>query len=80
MDYLAEARRELSSKTREQLEAETAYKWAARAVVAHERGLFRDAIDFAHEALEHGAFADETGEIMRAVRSWILHYAPHGVL
>lgn len=59
---LADARRELRAKTREEIDLDTAEKWAARAVAADER--FREtgaekwhemAIEFAHEAIEHAA-------------------------
>ena len=36
MDLVDEARAELLSKTREQIERETAFKWAARAVAAYQ--------------------------------------------
>jgi hypothetical protein len=80
---LNDARREVLEKTREQIEHETAFKWAARAVAAYE--LFRqtrlnrwlcDSEHFRDEACEHGAMADETGEALRAVRAWMHRYIP----
>lgn len=59
---------ELQQKTRAQIETETADKWGARAVAAY--GLFvadkdtrwlSDAIEYAHEAVEHAAAAEEAG-------------------
>jgi hypothetical protein len=58
------AREELASKTRAQIEAETADKWAARAVAAYERYAttssladYADATIYWHEALEHASEA-----------------------
>jgi hypothetical protein len=36
MSDIAEARREIMRKSRSQIEVETAYKWAARAVAAYQ--------------------------------------------
>lgn len=61
---LEAARAELSSKSCEQIEGETAAKWACRAVVAYEafvqtgdRSYFASYAVHAHEALEHAAEA-----------------------
>jgi hypothetical protein len=87
MDLVAEARAELLSKTREQIERETAFKWAARAVAAYQLWhegrspkMFRDFGTYADEACEHAASADETGEALRSVRTWMDTYIPRGVL
>jgi hypothetical protein len=86
-DLLDEARRELSQKTLKDIERDTAWKWAARAVAAYQLGdygriptLYRDCVTYAGEAFEHAVFADETGETLQAVRSWVYHYIPRGVL
>lgn len=75
---LAEARLEIQRKTRGQIEKDTAYKWAARSVAAYflysERDdpkWLADASDYFHEAIEHAALADESGEILYAVRAWV---------
>jgi hypothetical protein len=52
---ILEARRELASKTKKQIEWETALKWCGRACVAWDLGLHADAREYAHEALEHAA-------------------------
>ncbi len=59
---LAEARVELSKKSREQIDLETAVKWGARAVAAFEVyrrsgdvRWFGVAVEYAHEAREHAA-------------------------
>jgi hypothetical protein len=84
---LAEARLEISHKTLKEIERETAWKWAARAVAAYQLGdngriptLYRDCVTYAGEAFEHSVFADETGETLRAVRAWVYQYIPQGVL
>jgi hypothetical protein len=82
---LDDARRELAQKSRSQIEAETAYKWAARAVAAYERFLqdrrvlrwLNDCQEYAHEAVEHAALADSTGDTLRAVRAWMRPYIPN---
>lgn len=59
---------ELSSKTSEKIEAETAIKWGARALAAWslataQKGTpnylfwFREAVAYKHEALEHAGWA-----------------------
>ena len=86
MDLVAEARAELLSKTREQIERETAFKWAARAVAAYElwvrgdREMYHDAVCYIGEALEHAVFADETGQTVQDVRDWVHRYVPRGAL
>jgi len=87
-DLLAEAQREISQKSRSQIEHETAFKWASRAAAAY--GLFRsnqkelrwlrDSADYYHEAIEHAALADHSGEVLRAVREWVHRYIPRGAL
>jgi hypothetical protein len=80
MDRLDEARRELNERTREQIEEETAYKWAARAVAAYENHVrapsdattwLLDADSYMHEAIEHAALADRTGDVLWNVRRWV---------
>jgi hypothetical protein len=85
MSLLEEARLELSQKTLKDIERDTAWKWAARAVAAfqlwNEKGapeLYRDSLTYWGESLEHAVFADETGETVRAVRNWMLQHVPPG--
>lgn len=83
---LAEARIELASKSLKQIELETAFKWAARALAAYElwvggdRAMFHDAVTYLGEALEHAVFADETGATVQAIRDWVHQYVPRGIL
>ncbi len=85
MTQLDEAREEVQVKSRSQIEEETAYKWAARAVAAHENyaqtrnvSWLRDCQDYYHEAVEHAALADHSGAVLRAVRTWVHRYIPRG--
>jgi len=80
---LTGAQHEIAYKSREQIEEETAWKWAARAVASYQefrRSNFHrwlmDAADYAHEAIEHGALADYDGAVLRAVRNWMARYIP----
>lgn len=79
------ARRELAEKSREQIEEETARRWADRAIAAFQmsrevidrdfaRSLARDALDYYNEAVEHAASADRTGDALRAVRAYVDQY------
>ena len=88
-ELLAEAQHEILEKSREQIEEETAFKWAARAVAAYRQvrrpphqphRWLRDANTYFDEALEHAALADESGEVLRAVREWMGRYIPRGAL
>lgn len=83
MNPVEEARAEILQKPRVAIEEETARKWAARAVAASilfkETGGHRwlhDALDYAHEACEHAAFADQTGQTLQSVRAFIRQRAP----
>ncbi len=87
MSLLEEARLELSQKTLKEIERDTAWKWAARAVAAYQLWgnggdpmLYRDFLTYAGEAFEHSVFVDETGETLQAVRDWVHQYIPRGVL
>lgn len=85
MNLLEEARCEVADKTRDQIEEETAYKWAARAVAAYERHAksdgamwLRDAVTYFDEAVEHAALADRSGLVLHAVRQWVDAHVPRG--
>jgi len=77
---LIEARGDVASRARSEINRESAWRWATLAVAASERRLFSDAVDYAHEAVEHAAQADETGAELRAVRDWLRVHAPPGIL
>lgn len=80
---LEAARREVLEKSHEQVEEETAWKWAARAVAcfenheeSHSERWLEDYEDYRHEAIEHAAFADQDGTVLRNVRAWLERHAP----
>jgi hypothetical protein len=86
-DLLANARREVTQKPRGQIEEETAFKWASYSVATYElfqstrlHHWLRDSQHYYDEALEHAALADESGEVLRAVRVWVSRYVPPGVI
>jgi hypothetical protein len=85
MALLDDARRELAEKSRGQIDTETAWKWAARAVAACQlareaprpelaTALVCDMNYYADEAIEHAALADSTGATLQAVRAWMRQY------
>ena len=79
-ELLREARLDVRSKRRTQINRESAWRWAALAVAACEAGRPSDAVDYYHEAVEHAALADQLGEDLRAVRAWVSARVPPGVL
>jgi hypothetical protein len=59
---------ELKTKTLKQIQIETAYKWGGRALAAMQLGLQHDAIEYAHEAIEHGALSG-VDHVLREIRA-----------
>jgi len=68
--YLENAIAELQTKSLQDIQVETAFTWAFRARAAKELGLIHDAIEYEHEAIEHGALAGNPAVLDR-VRSII---------
>jgi hypothetical protein len=66
-DYYMDAIDELQALTLKQIQVETAYKWAGRALAAASLGKGHDAIEYAHEALEHAALSGKDS-VLREVR------------
>lgn len=73
-DYYVEGLSELkgieglyAGKTLKQIQVETAYKWAGRALAAASLGLGHDAIEYAHEAIEHAALSGKDN-VLREIR------------
>lgn len=66
-ESVAHAREELSEKTLRQVQYDTAFKWAGRALVAGKMGLMEDAHEYAHEAAEHAAL---TGDAKLLAHIW----------
>lgn len=74
-DILDDARDELRSKPHEQIQVETAYKWAARACAAQELRRTEAACDYGHEAIEHAALSGDDA-VLQDVRALL---DAHGV-
>lgn len=67
-EAIEKASRELRSKSLEQIHAETAVTWAGRAYAAVRLGLESDAVDYAHEAIEHAALSGNM-ELLVGIRT-----------
>lgn len=65
-----EARTELRKKSIDDIQRETAWKWAARAVAAVEMGAYLDAHEYAHEAVEHAGLCTDDSLITQ-VRTFL---------
>lgn len=71
-EQIRKAASELQSKTLKDIQIETAKTWAGRACVAATVGLKQDAVEYAHEAIEHAALSGEEGlltDIRTALRA-----------
>ena len=55
-----EAMTELRTKSLRAVHVETAIRWCGRAIAARAMGRHDDAREYAHEALEHAALADDS--------------------
>ena len=77
---LLEARGDVASKRRTDVNQESAWRWAALAIAAWEIGKVADAVDYYHEAVEHAAHCDSSGENLRQVCAWVRVHVPAGVL
>lgn len=73
-----EATKEVKSKSKQQIDIETAYKWASRSIAClqiqkqttdpKEKVHWADlADDFRHEAMEHAATSDDGGKTLKEV-------------
>ena len=66
--YIEKAIAELQQKTLNAIQQETAKVWAGRACAAAHLGLHHDAIEYAHEAVEHAALSGND-TLLREVRT-----------
>ena len=66
-DHYFDALQELQVMTLKQIQVDTAYKWAGRALAAVNLGRGHDAIEYAHEALEHAALSGKDS-VLREIR------------
>lgn len=84
-DDIKEAIKEVKEKTKQQVDIDTAHKWANRAIAClliakqteegKERLKWIDfADDYRHEALEHAATADDDGKTLKEVVAKIEKY------
>jgi hypothetical protein len=76
-----EALDEVQNKKEEQIETETAYRWASRSCACYqlhkETGLIKwllKAEDYCHEALEHAALAKDNGKTLKIIEAEIKKY------
>lgn len=67
-EYVRKAAIELRQKSLNDIQVETAKTWAGRAIVAADLGLLHDAIEYAHEAIEHAALSGKDS-LLRDVRT-----------
>lgn len=68
LPYVEKAKGELSNKSLKQIQVETALTWTGRACASMMRGEHDDAIEYAHEGIEHAALSGERG-LLDQVRS-----------
>lgn len=71
--YIEKAKGELSSKSLKQIQIETALTWTGRACASALRGEHDDAIEYAHEGIEHAALSGERG-LLDQVRSVLFEH------
>lgn len=57
--YITQAVVELRSKSQQDIQRETALVWAGRACAAQLAGLQLDAMEYAHESIEHAALSGD---------------------
>jgi len=66
-DFVTKALSELSHKSLRQIQFETAMVWYGRAVAAVTLGKQADAIEYAHESIEHAALSGDNG-LLQSIR------------
>lgn len=66
-EYVKHALSELSVKPLRQIQHETAKVWYGRAIAAVKLGKPADAIEYAHESIEHAALSGDDG-FLRNIR------------
>jgi hypothetical protein len=71
--YIESGLADVTTKTLNEIQIETAYVWAGRACAAASVGLHDDAREYAHEAVEHAALSgrlDVLSEIDQALAKY----------
>jgi len=83
---IEEALKEVQEKDEDQIEEETAYKWASRAIASYmmydktgEQKWLLAGEDRRHEALEHASLCEDDGKTLTAVRKEIEKHRPKDV-
>lgn len=66
-EFVTQALSELSHKSLRQIQFETAMVWYGRAVAAMTLGKTSDAIEYAHESIEHAALSGDIG-LLQGIR------------
>lgn len=61
LSYIERGLADVTTKTLNEIQIETAYVWAGRACAAASVGLNDDAREYAHEAVEHAALSGHLG-------------------
>lgn len=74
-DFVKQALTELKQKSLRQIQLETAMAWYGRAVAAAMLSKQADAIEYAHEAIEHAALSGDLA-LLGAIRAGL---QSHGV-
>lgn len=64
---------ELREKSLKKIQTETAIKWTGRAAAAASMGLMHDAIEYAHEGIEHAALSGNLA-LLRDIREFLLQH------
>lgn len=67
LPYIRRAAEELTQKTLNDIQVETALVWAGRAYAAAQMRKLADAVEYAHEAIEHAALSGDDG-LLLAIR------------
>lgn len=79
VNLLLDAAVEIRTKSHAEIESDTAWKWAARAIIAFEISsqnnsrklyFYQQGEDYLHEAIEHAASASQMQEISE-IRKWV---------
>lgn len=71
--HIEHALAELSVNSLNDIQRETALVWAGRAVAARMRGQRADAMEYAHESLEHAGLTGDDA-LLRSVRDVFTYY------
>ncbi len=70
---IEKAMRELPGTTLGEIQMQTAYTWAGRACAAATLGLHTDAIEYAHEAIEHAALSGNDPLLAEIRKAFVKH-------